>query len=490
MLEIIYNFYWTPLYTYCDKVLPQEVIDILSCNSYYYTRYDAEQRRKVKYPIKKSVYWNFYDVEEKSFPSGFLSEVICYLGEENCKVEFSKEKPQKILFLDAPFNNYLNKEGYNVREFQKECAQLAEVYGSGILEVGTGGGKTLIYGEIIRRLGVKTFFLTTDTVSRDQSYREFCKFFGEENVGRIDEREFDKSILVANIANCWAKFEDEDFLNYVDTAQLFIVNECHHINESKIDRVSALANTWFRIAMRVKAYYRIGATGTVGNEGSFKRFLLTAAIGPVIYTKSTRELIDEGFASNIEAHIYKIEIFNDEHSQYIKAYENMVTNLEFNDMIVKLAVMYSKQGKKVIIFCDWKVKQAQTLNNMLLDKGVICCYISGDEKKERWDLVKLFEVTQNAVMVTTVFSEDFNLPALDVGIIIGKKSNEVSLKQRIGRVARLFSGKEKGIVVVPYVQDWKAKGDKFVDGILAKHSKECIKIIEKEGHSIMYKKLN
>jgi superfamily II DNA or RNA helicase len=489
----MYNFYWTPLKTYCEVQLPQEVIDKVFFNqSTYFTRYDEVTHRKTPYPIKRFINWNFYDAEEKSFPSGFLSDVLNMLDIENYTVQYNKGKPEKILLLDDFFNNYLAIKGYELRDFQSFAGQLVEDYGSGVFDIGTAGGKTLMYGEIIRKLGVKTFVLTTDTISRDQTYNELCQFFNEKFIGRIDKRDFDKPILVANIANAWAKRDDEEYLNYIKDVDLLIVNEAHHLNESKLTNKSALANTWFNIVQQIPAYYRVAATGTVGEEGSFKRFLLTAAIGPVIYKKTTREFIDEGLASPIEAHIWKIDSNNDEHIQYTKAYENMITDVKFNQLLAKLAIEYSNQDKKVIIFCDWKEKQAKLLNNIILENGAECYYIDGDIKGEdRWSLVRQFEENKSSIMVTTVFSEDFNLPVLDVGIIVGKKKNEVTLKQRIGRLTRLFDGKEKGIIVIPFVQDWKkvtVRGQtKLVDGILAKHSNIAIEILKREGHSIIYK---
>lgn len=500
----MYKFIWTPLETKSLQLLPQEVIDeIFFYQSFYYTRFDEVKRRKVPYPIKKTVNWCFFNFSDLTFPSGFLSKVVASLGEENCEIEWSSSLPKNYLpYLKTRFSQFLSKEKIVLRYFQEEPVELIKEYGCGVIKLGTGGGKTLLYGNLIAELGVKTLVVTIDLESRNQTYEEFSKFFGTDLVTTIDEESWEHPINIANIQNLWAKYKRNNlaFMEYLTTIDLLIINECHHVNETKIKNWTDAGNTWYGIIQKISAAYRVGATGTPGPLDSLRMALLTASVGEIIYEKDTSELIDEGFASPIEAHIYDIPIENNEHIAYVKAYETMITDKNFHDTIVRLALQYSKGNKKVLIFCDWVQKQALLLHRDLNANGYLSEIVySGIPMIERKKIVKDFKDGKFPILIGTVFSEDFNLPALDVGIIIGKKKNEIALKQRIGRVARLFEGKDKGVIVIPFAKDKRVKEykdkngnikTKIVDGILATHSNRAIEILRAEGHTVIFKKLD
>jgi len=488
-----YLFKYEPLYTIVEPCLSQEIIDnVLHCKSFWFSYFDEKRRMRTTYPVKHEENWVFYDLGENSFPSGFLGRVVKALEEngDEYEIEYLVDKPEGQYNFSTEFDSYLNKKEYELRYYQIEPIKEVKQYGNGLLEIGTGGGKTLLYGNLIVSLGVKTLCITIDLTSKQQTYNEFVEMFGEENVGMIDRDNYDQyPIVVANIQNCWAKFKTDNsqFMLYKDTVGLLIVNEAHHINESKL-RNSA-ANTWYSIAMNIPAWYRVGATGTVGDEDSLQGYLLRGAIGEVIYSRNTKQLIAEGYATKIEVHAYEFVSNNNEHSQAVIAYKNLLADPAFNEMIANLALKYANEGYKVAIFCEWLRDQMDIIKQWLGDN---CVAVSGRTKEEeRTRLFKQFAEGNPSILIGTVFNEDVNIPSMDVGIILGKLKNERKVKQRTGRVARLFEGKSKGIVVIPMIKDVKEISRnnkiKYVDGILAKHSKEAIKILESEGHEIMYK---
>jgi len=485
------RFTYSPLYTTVEPDLPQEIVDeVLACRSYYITKFDDVRKRIVHYPIKKYIDWNFYD--NGSFPSGFLGRVIAKL-EENCFELVAEQDPPKPQYdFMRFFKSYLTRKDLKLRYFQEEAVDAVKAYGNGMIEIGTGGGKTLFYGNLIANLGLRTLVITIDLTSKQQTFKEMVEMFGILNVGMIDADDFHKyPIVVANIQNCWAKMKSKDvnYLRYINTVDLLIVNECHHINESELK--NSLANTWYQVAMSIPAWYRIGATGTVGKEDSLQGFLFRAALGEIIYKKPTKELIQEGFATKIEVHVYDYYSTNQEYMSYVKAYQNLALDKDFNRMIAKLALYYADRGYKVAVFCEWLKNQMDVLEELLGDR---CVAVSGKTKED--DRIKKFQQFAEgnpSILIGTVFNEDINIPAMDVGIILGKKKNERKVKQRTGRVARLFEGKKRGYIVLPYVKDRREAmiGDqrKLVPGLLDKHSKEAIRILKAEGHDIVNKNI-
>ena len=491
----MYKFYYNPLETKIEPFLPDPIIDkALKFKSYSITFFDEIRRRKTRYPIRKEINWCFYNYRDNSFPSGFLSRVIQNLDSEY-SIECIVQPPEtKVYDFETPFRKWLIENKKELRYFQTEATDLLIAYGNGVWEIGTGGGKTLAYANLIAKLGVKTLLITIDLQSRNDTYEDlkdgggFLNFFGGENVGRIDFDNYrDYPIVVANIQNCWAKFrkQNSNFLKYLEDVSLVIFNECHHINESKIK--NDLANTWYSLAMNIPAWYRLGGTGTLGEDNTLKRALLTGALGEAIYQKPSKDLMDEGFATPIDIHIYDMPFENNEHVMAIKAFETMIEDLEFKRNLCALALFYALQDLKIILFCEWREKQAKVLADLIGSK--YCGLIHGQTKKEDRDKVlKEFADDRFPILVSTILSEDFNLPDLDVGIIVGKRGNPVALKQRLGRVARLSKGKEKGYIVMIRPMDVKinSNGEEH-PGLLQKQTNKGIKILKDEGYLIEFK---
>lgn len=488
----MYKFIYTPFETKVEPALSEDIINkIFKYQSVSFTRFDEVSRRKVKYPIRKVIDWNFY--KDDKFPSGFLSDVIQQLeGVDSFNIESPNFGiPSKEFQLESEFVNFLFQRNINLRYFQEEPVELIKEFGNGVIEIGTGGGKTIFYGNLVQSLGVKTLILTIDLASKDQTYKELIDMFGETNVATIDMKDYyEYPIVVANIQNCWAKLKkiDSCYISFCSQIKLLIVNEAHHVNESMGKQ--GLANTWYNVVMNIPAWYRVGATGTIPKEGSLGRALLTGGIGPVIYSKPTTELIKEGFATPIEVHVYTKQSDNQEHTQSIQAYKNMVEDSDFIPWIAAIALKYVNEGKKIGIFCDWVELQTLALEKIL---GSLCRVVHGGNKGLRESIFDSYKRNNFPILIGTVFSEDINIPAMDVGIILGNKKNEKKINQRVGRIARLFEGKDKGIFVIPFLQDYKQqlKNGKLkkVNGILAKHSEEGIRILEKQGYEIIYKEL-
>lgn len=491
MLRLKCETVWT--YVIEDDIPEDIVAELFNYSTWYYTRWDEERKITTPYPMKKERIWKLY--AKKRFNTGFISKLADKLKENNIpfEVENACFQPTPKFDFKTPLDSYFKRMNRQPFYYQLNAVK-ACIESNGILQIGTGGGKTITYALLTAEFGVKTIVITIDNTSREQTYEEFVAFFGEENVAHIDQDYIEKPILIANVQGIHARLkkEDPEFLEYIIDCGLLIVNEAHHLNESGLGK-ETIGNTWFNAVINIPAYYRYAATGTLEKKGTFSRALLEGGIGSLIYTKTTRELIDEGYACEIEVHVYRMLFKNDEHTNYVKAYTNMVTNEVFNTFLVDVAKKYADDGKRVIIFADWVEKQAEVLKEKLGDR---CALVHGGIKgKERKDTINNFEMLNCDILLGTVFSEDFDLPALDVGIVIGKKKNERSLKQRVGRVGRLSNGKKHGIIVIPFLKDEREKWDnnlkKYVKspGILATHSQNAIDILKEQGYKIVEKTL-
>lgn len=491
--------------------IPENVIQkVFTCKSIKISYFDEERKIRTQYPVRKEINWNFYDYGLNRFPSGFLSSVVTEyssLYNDEVIIEYENIPPIKKYNFDKEFEAYLHKkiidnEKFELRNFQIEAKEAVKKYCSGVICIGTGGGKTVFYGLCIKELGLKTLYITIDNTSRGQAFKDFCDMFGDKNVGRIDWEDYkDYPIIISNIQNLWAKYKNNayEFTKYLDTIDFLIINEGHHINESKIGskyQLEQAGNTWYQIVMKIPAFYVIMGTATVPDKNSLSDKLITGAIGDVIFEKSTEDLIKEGYAVSVEVHVYTIEFNNNEHIKAMVAYQNLANSDKINRLIAKVAYYYASQNLRVLIFCEWIKNQVEPLSYLL---NGLCERLDGSVNKEdRQNIIKDFENNKFSVLIGTIFNEDINIPSVDVGIILGKKKNKKSVKQRTGRVTRLFVGKNKGIVVLFYIQDRKQRRVKdkngisrikLIDGLLAEHSKEAIKILKSEGHKIIYKNI-
>ena len=118
--------------------------------------------------------------------------------------------------LDVPFTLF---------NFQNKAVDVLIKNRWGIVEVGTGGGKTVIAAEAIRKLGLKTLFLIDNKDLLIQTKKEYEKMLGV-NCGIVGMgyREWESDIVLATIQT--VSKHAKEFVNELANFPLVIYDEC------------------------------------------------------------------------------------------------------------------------------------------------------------------------------------------------------------------------------------------------------------------------
>lgn len=229
-------------------------------------------------------------------------------------------------------------------------------------------------------------------------------------------------------------------LEKVRRPDVLIVDECHH----------SVAAGWAKV---IKLYKDAG-TKIIGLSatpirldgrglGEFYSYMVK---GP-----SVRSLIDGGFLSDYEAYAPTLVNLAGVHSRmgdYIRseAEEVMDKPTITGDAIRE----YSRlaPGKRAVAFCI-SVVHSQHVCAQFNASGIPAAHIDGTTPKgERKRLLEMFRRGEVRVLTSVdIFGEGFDLPSVEVAILL-RPTQSLSLHlQQIGRALRTAPGKEKAVIL-------------------------------------------
>ena len=152
----------------------------------------------------------------------------------------------------------------------------------------TGSGKSTIIEHLCHDIGHQAVIMAPFTNVARQLHRNFLKHFGKKWVGLYGDgkKEIGKKFTIA-VAQSLTRVEpDTEAYDFFSKAKVFIADESHMCPASTLEKVCSgvMATAPYRF------FFSATQTRTDGSE-----LVLKGITGPVVYEKSFRELVDEGF---------------------------------------------------------------------------------------------------------------------------------------------------------------------------------------------------
>ena len=419
--------------------------------------------------------------QNQKFPVGLLSRVSIILDEE--KVSYSVEDHRPILKYGLPLT--LNTSRFEIRDYQQAALNAAKKYGSGIIRVATGGGKSLIIASlaaqyniptVIYVIGIELLYQMKDTI--EAAYGVKCGIVGG------GECDLGHQITIMTIWSAAAAFDKEakieendltqeknitlklstkqEIRSKVENAQLFIFDECQYAASETLQFIHKVS---------VSAKHRFLLSGTPWRDTG-DDILIEAVAGKKIYDLNATKLINLGFLIPPEIHFFNVPVVRNVGSNYHQVYTNyIVENEDRNDLIIKATKKMISAGKKVLILVV-RVNHGKKIMELLDDAGVNAKFLDGAKStKNRLDTIQDMKDGKIEVLVASkIFDQGVDIPELDALVLAGSGKSSGRALQRIGRVIRLAKGKTKAIIV------------DFYDNCkyLKDHSESRIKIYESE----------
>jgi superfamily II DNA or RNA helicase len=361
-----------------------------------------------------------YCYRDRHFSIGLLHDVVATLK--------SKEiAPQIKVFTQLGEKITIPSGIVSFRPFQETIVDTAISYKQASAEVATGGGKTRIIGEYIRRLGMKTLVITPSV----EILSQMEKMLSEQlhiPIGVIGGKEkFPEFVTVAT----WQSLNEQwsDYLNDID---VLVVDEAQHLG----------APVLREIAKKIPATYRLALSGTLFREDGAD-IEITSACGPKIASYSYSYLTEKGYL--VPA---KFLFLRTNHTKYPywmtyqDVYNDYVLNNEYrNHAIIDIASKLSKNGRKVLIFVA-RIEHGKELARV---SGIQFLHSTS---KSRDKLISDFKSNGiNSLISTSVLNEGFDCPPIDAVVLGAPHKSLILTLQRIGRALRTHEGKKNAIIV-------------------------------------------
>lgn len=290
----------------------------------------------------------------------------------------------------------------------------------------------------------------------EADFKEYNWKNSEEFVDKLysGQKLSNKPILISTWQSLMNK--GRDFLGEFDAV---LIDECHSLsddtmkinNKTKERAITVVKNILIKCE---KASYKFGFTGTIPDE-ECDYLTLFGYIGPKIFEKKTKELMDENFLSQISianlifkypekfAKEYKDKSFQEE-EKFVETYQPRMKLFNF--------ILNSYETPQNTLILCRHIDHLKAIEKYLcdnLDDKFKVSLIYGEVKPEQREyLRKLMNQEDNMILLATfgTMKQGVNIPKIHNVIFGSSYKAKITVCQSIGRGVRLHETKEKLIL--------------------------------------------
>jgi superfamily II DNA or RNA helicase len=401
--------------------------------------------------------WDFDD-EHLIVPRGFRDPLERGLEALGVDVEWiDRRTSDRMLQVWPPFESY--------RSFQPTAAQRMIDLQEGIVEAPAGSGKTVMVLEAVRRARQRHNLIIVNEIGiAEQWLEEAHDFLGPDfGYGLVGGGQWTEGRLtIATVQTLYARREDLS-REWKDRWGFVVLDECHH----------QTAATFIEVMQMFPALIRGGTSATPDKTGDFD--FAQAVLGDVIFRVTRQELREEGILMRptirvvdtefsypyygthdaTRAHDYEClkpgcNLSGKRRHGHRNNYSSMLKALvEDEDRNLLIASnIFSRRGHRQIVVS----KQTNQLNHIRRAMEAFghpgeVLWLTGDVSPEMRRVAKRTMMdNDDVVLLTTIADEAFNVPPLDTLHMPFPTRNTGAIRQRVGRVERVWPNKEDPLV--------------------------------------------
>ncbi len=310
-----------------------------------------------------------------------------------------------------------------------------------LYQLPTGGGKTVIFSELVRQYlkhHSKKVLVMTHRVELCNQTSEMLTGFGVENkvvnsTANLDDQEC-YSCFVAMVETLNNRLND-DKLDISDIG-LVIIDEAHY-------------NSFTKLFKFFEKSFILGVTATP--LSSNKGLPMKDNYDELITGETIEALIENEFLARAEVFQYDMGLTSLEigsNGDYtVKSSEDLYSS---NAMLDKLLEAYKKhsKGKKTLIFNNG-INTSVQVYYTFKEAGLPVAHLDNTAtKKQRKQILKWFKETPDAILTSvSILTTGFDEPTIDT-IILNRATKSLTLYyQMIGRGSRILNNKPKFSVI-------------------------------------------
>jgi len=419
---------------------------------------------------------------------GLVPGIIEFLNNQNIPFEIKVNQEyndiiQKTHILEPNRFKTLSSE-FKLRDYQETAVSKALDNGYGVVELATGGGKTLIIANLVYAAlhqvepTEKILIVVPDLGLVSQTFKDFTSYnFPMEIVSRwTGNTELDPNarVIIANMGILQSKNSDITWFNKVG---LLVVDECHKLRRG---------NKVCKLIDKIPTLRRIGFTGTLP-ENNIDTWNINNFIGPVIFKKTTTELREAAggeYIANAQCLAIKLNYdFKPDYTAVSSAQRYLleldyIHNSKFRNKVIRQLAYNFKNNCLILI--DHIAHGDNLYNELstLTDKQVY--FIQGSvEVEERRRVQEIMEQHNNVVCIaiSKIFSTGISIKNIHYIVFAAGGKSKIKTLQSIGRGLRVHENKD--ILTLVDIVDDLIYGIKHYDKRKEFYDLEKIKITKK-----------
>jgi superfamily II DNA or RNA helicase len=330
----------------------------------------------------------------------------------------------------------------------------------GIVEVVTGGGKTVFALACIAELQPETTLVVVPTLAlMDQWWEEAAAFFKLrlDDIHIVaDSGKMQTGTINIAVLNTAAKL----IADGKGKPSFLIVDECHKAASPK-----------FRAVLGGKNIATLGLSATP--ERPYDAGLddiLVPALGPIIFKYTYREALRDKVIVPFDLKNVVFELEEDRQAEYDKITKGIarsmqkngpeapetislllrrsrVLNLSLNRIRLTLRLIRAHKGSRIIVFHE-DIDACNVIQEVLMQAQVKSgVYHSRMKLRTRAEVLSAYRDGEVEVLVTCrALDEGFNVPETEIGIVAASTATRRQRIQRLGRVLRPVKGKDSATI--------------------------------------------
>ena len=305
-----------------------------------------------------------------------------------------------------------------------------------LYQLPTGGGKTVIFSEIVRQYlkhHKKKVLVMTHRIELCKQTSNMLTEFGVENKivsskANLDDQD-QYSCFVAMVETLNNRLQD-DKLDISDIG-LVIIDEAHY-------------NSFTKLFKFFEKAFILGVTATPLSSNI--KLPMNDNYDELIVGETIETLIENKFLAKADIYSYNVGLTSlvvGANGDYtVKSSEDLYTN---NDMLSKLIQAYEERskGKKTLIFNNGINTSLHVYDTFRMAGYPIAHLDNTNTKKERKAILKWFKETPDAILTSvSILTTGFDEPTVD-SIILNRATKSLTLYyQMIGRGSRILKDKD------------------------------------------------
>jgi superfamily II DNA or RNA helicase len=348
-----------------------------------------------------------------------------------------------------------------LRKWQKESIEFFnEKNKNAVFSVPTGAGKTFVAIEILKRLtkempNIRTLIIVPKNVILEmwcKELREHGFHWNKVGIYNRDCKEYSRITITTNASALKLNYKMFDFI---------IADELHNMGT---DRMLKL--------IRHKFKYKLGLSATP-ERSDYNHWKIYEAFDFNVYEYSIKDALEDNILNKFEFYDIVLDLPEKKREEYdelsmtigtimktigsfskfmalsntdkrkltllklMNARKEMIWNYQEKLRIVSALCKEYSSNSKILVFSQYN-KTTNNLYYYLGSEGVKAALVhSSLSDKERAKALKDFKEDRiNVMLATKVLDEGYNLPKIDVGIILAGERTARQTIQRLGRVLR------------------------------------------------------